>query len=198
VQRSVQEAPIAQAAKRLADSIEKKDRYTAGHSKRVAWFAARIASFLDDSTPEFCERVRIAALLHDVGKIGIGDEILKKKAALDDAEWSVMRTHPELAFEFLAQEMPSADVQEVIDGARFHHERWDGKGYPQGLRGEEIPWLARIVAVADAYDAMISTRPYRPGMGADLARKEIMRGRGTQFDPRVVDAFALAFEVVPG
>lgn len=175
----------------LAESIEKKDSYTGGHTKRVVHFALCIAKYLPLSQ-EQVERLRLGALLHDVGKIGIDDRILRKAAPLDDAEWQIMKRHPELGHSILGR---VESLKDVLGAMRFHHERWDGNGYPLGLRGEEIPFMARIVAVADAYDAMVSTRPYRKGMDPGIARDEIVRNRGTQFDPRVVDAFCQAFEV---
>ncbi len=174
----------------LAESIEKKDSYTGGHTKRVVHFALCIAKYLP-LNQEQVERLRLGALLHDVGKIGIDDSILRKAAPLDEAEWKVMKRHPELGHSILGR---VESLKDVLGAMRFHHERWDGKGYPLGLRGEEIPFMARIVAVADAYDAMVSTRPYRKGMDPGAARDEIVQNRGTQFDPRVVDAFCQAFE----
>lgn len=174
----------------LAEAIEKKDRYTGGHTKRVVYYAMCIAKYLQLSQEQI-ENIRLAAILHDVGKIGIEDKILKKQSQLDPEEWKVMQTHPELGFEILGR---VEGLKEVIAGTRYHHERWDGKGYPLGLKGEEIPLVARIVSVADTYDAMASTRPYRKGMDPKLAYEEILKHRGTQFDPMVVDAFSRAFQ----
>ena len=129
-------------------------------------------------------------MLHDLGKVEIVDEILKKTAPLDSREQLVMREHPELGFEMLGE---VRELGDVIDGVRFHHERWDGAGYPCGLKGEGIPLFARIIAVADTYDAMVSTRPYRKGLGPSVAYDEILKNAGTQFDPRVVIAFGSAF-----
>ncbi|MBY0470618.1 HD domain-containing protein [bacterium] len=173
----------------LAESIEKKDSYTGGHTKRVVFYSMCIAKYMN-LTPEQLETVRLGALLHDVGKIGIEDKILKKDAPLDKDEWKVMQTHPDLGYDIMSRVESLADV---MGGMRFHHERWDGKGYPQGLKGEEIPFLARIIAVADTYDAMVSTRPYRKGLPPKTAYDEITRYRGTQFAPDVVDAFIKAF-----
>jgi putative nucleotidyltransferase with HDIG domain len=175
----------------LAEAIEKKDRYTGGHTKRVAYYAVLIAKHLNLNA-EQSEVVRLAAVLHDVGKIGIEDRVLKKRAPLDEAEWVEMKTHPQLGFEIMSR---MEGAQEAIDGAHYHHERWDGTGYPRGLKGEEIPLTARIVSLADAYDALTSNRPYRDGVEPALAYEEILRSRGTQFDPRIVDAFIEAFHV---
>ena len=173
----------------LAESIEKKDSYTGGHTKRVVHYSMCIAKYLDLTEDEL-ERVRLGALLHDVGKIGVEDKILKKAAPLDESEWVEMMKHPDIGFSIMAR---VESLQDVIAGMRYHHERWDGKGYPLKLRGEEIPLIARIIAVADTYDAMISTRPYRKGLATSIALEEISRHGGTQFDPRVVEAFKKAF-----
>ncbi len=173
----------------LAEAIEKKDHYTGGHTKRVVHYSLCIAKYMS-LTPEQLEHVRLGALLHDVGKIGIDDSILKKQAPLNDDEWKVMQTHPGLGYDIMSR---VESLRDVMGGMHFHHERWDGKGYPRGLKGEEIPLIARIIAVADTYDAMVSTRPYRKGLDAKIAYDEIVKNRGTQFDPVVVDAFKEAF-----
>ena len=174
----------------LAESIEKKDHYTGGHTKRVVHFSLCVAKYMD-LTPEEFEQVKLGALLNDVGKIGVDDKILKKQAPLDPEEWKVMRKHPELGFDIMKR---VESLKDVMGGMRFHHERWDGKGYPLGLKGEEIPLIARIIAVADAYDAMVSTRPYRKGLPAKIAYEEILKYKGIQFDPHVVDAFIQAYQ----
>jgi HD-GYP domain-containing protein (c-di-GMP phosphodiesterase class II) len=170
--------------------MEKKDRYTGGHTKRVVHYSMCIAQFMNLNQEEL-ERVRMGAILHDVGKIGIEDKILKKDAPLDTDEWKIMQTHPQLGYEIMSR---VDGLKDVIGGMRYHHERWDGKGYPMGLKGEEIPLIARVISVADTYDAMVSTRPYRKGLPAQKAFDEIVRYSGTQFDPTVVDAFVKAFE----
>ncbi len=174
----------------LAEAIEKKDRYTGGHTKRVVYYSLCIAKYLNLSDQEL-ERIRLGALLHDVGKIGIEDKVLKKQAPLDPQEWKVMQTHPEQGYDIMGR---VESLKDVIGGMRYHHERWDGKGYPEGLKGVAIPLIARIIAVADTYDAMVSTRPYRKGLDPKVAFDEIVRHRGTQFDPSVVDAFVEAFQ----
>lgn len=174
----------------LVESIEKKDRYTGGHTKRVVYYSEEIASAMGLSHEEI-EEVRLAAVLHDVGKIGIEDKILKKTAPLDSGEWPVMRTHPELGYQILKK---VSGLRNVTDGMRFHHERFDGLGYPLGLKGESIPLMARIIAVADSYDALVSTRPYRKGIHPSEALEEIRAHAGTQFCPRVVQAFLKAFD----
>jgi HD-GYP domain-containing protein (c-di-GMP phosphodiesterase class II) len=174
----------------LAEAIEKKDRYTGGHTKRVVYYSMCIAKYMNLS-PEQLERIRLGAVLHDVGKIGIEDKILKKSAPLDKDEWEVMQKHPEIGFDIMNR---VEGLKDVVGAMRYHHERWDGKGYPLGLKGEEIPMIARVVSVADTYDAMVSTRPYRKGLDPKIAFDEITKHGGTQFDPRVVEAFIQAFK----
>jgi len=174
----------------LAEAIEKKDRYTGGHTKRVIHYSMCIAKYMN-LTEEELERVRLGAVLHDVGKIGIEDKILKKPSELNDQEWPVMKTHPELGYQIMKR---VRSLKDVIGAMRYHHERWDGKGYPLGMQGEEIPVIARIVAIADTYDAMVSTRPYRKGLDPQIAYDEIVKNSGTQFCPRTVQAFIQAFE----
>jgi HD-GYP domain-containing protein (c-di-GMP phosphodiesterase class II) len=173
----------------LAEAIEKKDRYTGGHTKRVVYYSKCIAKYMDLSHEQL-ENVHLAAILHDVGKIGVEDSILKKQAPLTKEEWVVMKSHPEQGYDIMSR---VSGLKDVIGGMRYHHERWDGKGYPIGLQGEEIPIIARIIAVADTYDAMVSTRPYRKGLDPQVAYDEIVLHSGSQFDPAVVKAFIEAF-----
>ena len=174
----------------LAEAIEKKDRYTGGHTKRVVYYSMCIAKYMD-LTAEQLERIKLGAILHDIGKIGIEDKILKKEAPLTPEEWKVMQEHPAIGHDILDG---VESLKDVIGAMKYHHERWDGKGYPLGLKGEEIPMVARVVSVADTYDAMVSTRPYRKGLDPKIAYDEIVKHRGTQFDPVVVDAFLRAFQ----
>ncbi|MFZ4714844.1 MAG: HD domain-containing phosphohydrolase [Bacteriovoracaceae bacterium] len=184
-----QEKQFLQICESMADAIGKKDKYTGGHTKRVAVFSDMIASEMELPFKELQE-LKLAAVLHDVGKIGIEDSILKKAAPLTDEEFAVMKDHPRLGYEIL-QHIES--LKNVTDGMRYHHERPDGKGYPFGLKGSEIPVIAMIISVADTFDAMISTRPYRKGLPPMVAYEEIMKHSGTQFDDVVVEAFARAF-----
>lgn len=177
-------------AELLSEFMAEKDRYTWGHTQRVVFYAEAIARRLG-LEEEQLKVLKLGALLHDIGKIGIDDRILKKPEPLTEAEWQVMQTHPELGFEILD---PIEVLRDVIGVMKYHHERWDGRGYPLRLQGEEIPLCARIVAVADTYDAMVSTRPYRKGLAPKLAYDEIVSGSGSQFDPAVVEAFVFAFE----
>lgn len=167
----------------LAGAIDAKDTYTNGHSVRVAAYSREIARRYGKSQREQ-EDIYYIGLLHDIGKIGIPDEIITKNTTLSDREYLMVKTHPQIGGDILKNisEIPYIDV-----GARWHHERYDGTGYPDGLKGEEIPEVARIIGIADAYDAMSSKRNYRAEIPQDVIRKEIIAGRGTQFDPIFAD-----------
>lgn len=167
----------------LAGTIDAKDTYTNGHSIRVAAYSREIARRYGKSQKEQ-EDIYYIGLLHDIGKIGIPDEIIAKSTRLSDREYLMVKTHPQIGGDILKNisEIPYIDV-----GARWHHERYDGTGYPDGLKGEEIPEVARIIGIADAYDAMSSRRNYRAEIPQDVIRKEIVEGRGTQFDPVFAD-----------
>lgn len=171
---------FGQTTEALADAIDAKDEYTRGHSGRVSEYALKIAqrAGMDEKT---CDEVYFAALLHDVGKIGIPDEIIHKPGKLSKREYDIMKEHPVIGSRILSviTESPYLSI-----GAHYHHERYDGKGYPDGLAGEEIPEIARIISVADAYDAMTSERSYRKPFQQDRVREELVKGIGTQFDPR--------------
>jgi putative nucleotidyltransferase with HDIG domain len=174
----------------LSRALDVRDRETEGHSQRVTRWALAIARRLGLSQAELTNLER-GALLHDVGKIGISDNILLKPGALTPDERAVMNRHPELGYEMLKQVPFLADALPIV---LYHQEMYDGSGYPRGLRGEEIPPGARVFAVADAFDAMTSTRPYRGPMSVEEAVSEIQRCSGTQFDPVVVKAFLGLFE----
>jgi putative nucleotidyltransferase with HDIG domain len=178
------EARFLEMAKQWGDSIESKDRYTQGHCERVAFFAcvlAESAGFNSRSLFWF----RIGALLHDIGKIIVPTEVLNKPGKLTDEEWTIMKRHPEAGLELVADIDFPGDIGAII---RNHHERWDGKGYPDGLQGENIPFAARILCVADVYDALTTTRSYRPGLTHARAA-EIMRSSTGQFDPQLLETF---------
>ncbi|MEW6583058.1 MAG: diguanylate cyclase [Actinomycetota bacterium] len=168
----------------LAAAVDARDPSTHAHSSTVARYAAAIAARLG-LDGDVVERVRISGLLHDVGKVGIPDSILMKPGRLTDEEWVEMRRHPEIGARIIA----SPGLADVREWVLRHHERPDGRGYPDGLAGDDIPLQARILSVADAYEAMTATRPYREALRAPVARKELVDGRGTQFDPVVVDVF---------
>ncbi|HXG11982.1 MAG TPA: HD domain-containing phosphohydrolase [Gemmataceae bacterium] len=169
----------------LAQAVELRDEYTGGHTQRVTSYAVLLAEELGLRSSEI-ELVRIGTPLHDIGKIGIDDAILRKPDRLTPEEFEIMKSHTTKGARILEQ-VP--DLHPVIPIARSHHERWDGKGYPDGLAGDNIPLLARIVAVADAFDAMTSDRPYRKGMAAEVAFAELEKQAGKQFDPRCAAAF---------
>ena len=172
-----------QVVKTLASAIDAKDRYTNGHSSRVAKYSKEIALRAGKSI-EYQDEIYFVALLHDIGKIGIPDNILNKNSKLTDEEYETIKQHPSIGVEILRNitEMPNIEI-----GAHYHHERFDGKGYPEGLAGYEIPEIARIIAVADAYDAMSSRRSYRAALPQNIVREEIVKGRGAQFDPYFAD-----------
>lgn len=163
----------------LATAIDAKDKYTRGHSARVAEYSRRIAEELGKSKEE-CDEIYYAALLHDIGKIGIPESIINKKGRLTDEEFETIKQHPVLGAKILEN---IKDSPYLSIGAHYHHERYDGRGYPDHLKGEEIPEIARIVSVADAYDAMTSLRSYRGPIPQQKVREEIVKGSGTQFDP---------------
>src|SRR5437899_3041567 len=167
-------------------AIESKDPYLKGHSARVALYAAEIASVmgLDDETIQVVSR---GAMLHDLGKLSIMDTILRKPDRLTAEEFAVIKAHPVVGERILK---PLRFLNREACAVRSHHEKFDGSGYPDGLKGEDIPLVARIVTVADVFDAVTSNRPYRTALPVDAAREEIARGRGTHFDPQVADAFA--------
>lgn len=169
----------------MAQAVELRDQYTGGHTKRVTEYSLLLAARLD-TPPEDIQLIRIGTPLHDIGKIGIDDAILRKPGKLTAAEFEVMKEHTTKGAKILEQIPELAPILPIV---RSHHERWDGKGYPDGLKGEQISRLARIVAVADAFDAMTSDRPYRKGMLADEAFEEVARQKGKQFDPVSADAF---------
>lgn len=174
---------IEQSLSTFANAIDAKDKDTNGHSGRVAVYAREIARRMKLSDSEQ-ETVYYTALLHDIGKIGIPDSILKKSGKLTEEEWTVVRSHPVIGGEILRE---FTAIPGISDGAKYHHEFYNGKGYCEGLKGEEIPLQARIIAVADAFDAMCSTRYYHSGNTAAYAREEILRCSGTQFDPKAAD-----------
>lgn len=186
---SLQDAYLA-TVRSLAAAVDAKDSYTRGHSDNVAQYAMMIAQQLGLSSEQRIA-LEMAAYLHDIGKIGIREEILLKPGRLTDAEYLQMKHHPLIGANILR---PVAFPWPIAPVVRHHHEHYDGSGYPAGLKGEEIPLLARILTVADAFEAMISDRPYRKGRSVEEASAELMRCRGRHFDPRIVDAFVAALE----
>jgi putative nucleotidyltransferase with HDIG domain len=182
--KQLEEAYI-EAILALANAIAARHAYTADHSVRLTEWAVATAKELGCAEEEI-EALRWAALLHDLGKIGVPDELLLKPGPLTEEEWTVMKRHPEIGARIVAPVKKLSAAASII---RAHHERWDGTGYPDGLKGEEIPLGARILAVVDAYGAMIDERSYRPAKSPEEAVTELKRCAGTQFDPQVVEAF---------
>ena len=174
----------------LASAIDAKDRYTSGHSQRVADYAVRLAQKLG-KPEDFRQILYYAGLLHDVGKMRVPDSVINKPGKLTDEEFEQIKTHPVSGYHILRGIHKD---ERIAYGARYHHERYDGKGYPNGLAGEDIPEIARIIAVADAYDAMASERSYRTILQQNVIREEIKKGRGTQFNPQVADAMLLIMD----
>lgn len=168
-----------EVAKALVGTIDAKDKYTKGHSLRVAEYSVKLAERLGKDK-EYCDNLYITALLHDIGKIGIPDSIINKPGKLSVEEYDVIKSHPVIGSKILSS---ITSIPDMHVGAHWHHERWDGKGYPDGLKAEEIPEIARIIGVADAYDAMTSNRSYRNYMIQSKARSEIEQFAGSQFDP---------------
>lgn len=169
----------------IADATDEKDAYSLGHTERVSFYARCIATEITTSLLDERE-FKYSLLLHDLGKIGIAEELLKKVGRLSEAEWETLKSHSEIGARLLSR---VRFLGPALASVRSHHERFDGKGYPDGLRGAEIPLPARIIAVADAFEAMTSDRPYRSGLSAEDARDQIVANAGTQFDPDVVAAF---------
>ena len=172
-----------QIVKALSGAIDAKDTYTNGHSTRVADYSKEIARRAGYSEG-IQNDIYMMGLLHDVGKIGVPDAIINKPAKLSDEEYSIIQNHPVMGAKILKN---ITEFPKLVTGARWHHERYDGKGYPDGLCGEEIPKEARIIAVADAYDAMSSRRSYRDELPQDKVRSEVEKGKGTQFDPEFAE-----------
>lgn len=167
----------------IANTVDAKDERTSQHSYRVSEYAYLMGKELG-MTEEECRNLRNAARMHDIGKIGVPDVILNKPARLTDEEYKVMKSHTLIGADIMRD---FTLLNNVVDGALYHHERYDGKGYPAGLKGEEIPYYGRIIGVADAFDAMTANRVYRKQMDFDYVLNEMRKGRGTQFDPKMVD-----------
>lgn len=171
--------------KSIAQALDARDEYTHGHSLRVTLYSLALAKHLNIDD-ELLEEIEITGLLHDIGKIAIPDRILLKPAKLTDEEFAIIKTHPELG-EKLVEGIEKLKL--ISSWLKSHHERYDGKGYPEGLAGEQIPLSSRIIALADTYDAMTSTRAYRSALPHDAAMQEIKRCSGSQFDPKLAELF---------
>jgi HD-GYP domain-containing protein (c-di-GMP phosphodiesterase class II) len=176
----------------LTSAIDAKDTYTCGHSDRVARIAVRLGQELGCDTTTI-KTLYLSGLLHDIGKIGVKDDVLRKPGTLTPEEFAHIKLHPEIGYRILVD---LKNLQHVLPAVRHHHEAWSGHGYPQGLAGEAIPFTARVIAVADAYDAMFSNRPYRPGLPDAKVLGILRDGAGTQWDANVVDALMRAIDDV--
>lgn len=174
-----------QAARTILKALDAKDSYTFGHSMRVAYFSL-VTGTEAGLSPEEMHELELSAIFHDIGKIGTPDAVLNKPSRLSEEEFQIMKQHPEKSYEIL-QDYPG--FEKIAANARFHHERFDGKGYPLGLKGDGIPTAARIILIADTFDAMTSTRPYRKGLPYEVAFEELVQFSGTQFDPHLVRMF---------
>jgi diguanylate cyclase (GGDEF)-like protein/putative nucleotidyltransferase with HDIG domain len=177
----------------LAAAVDAKDHYAYNHSQKVREYAVALAKSLD-LAPVDIARVSTCALLHDIGKISISDEILNKAGKLNDEEWEVIKSHPRLGADIISH-IPQLTF--CLTGILYHHERYDGSGYPSGLKGEAIPLDARILCIVDAFAAMTSARPYRDAFPYEEALEELKRGAGKQFDPNLVKAFISAAKAIP-
>jgi putative nucleotidyltransferase with HDIG domain len=174
----------------LAETIESKDAFMLGHARRTAYYAALLVDRLNLST-DLREQVRITAFLHDIGKVGVPEELLAKPGPLDGEELEVVEGHTDVGARIV---QPLGMGSEVAEAILHHHERWDGRGYPHGLEGDTIPLAARVVSLADAFDAMTCARPYRPALDREKALAEVRRCAGSQFDPELAKEFSALME----
>jgi len=169
----------------IVSRVEAKDTYVYGHSKKVNVYAVALAKKIGLSSDEV-SALSAAALLHDIGKVGIPDKVLNKKEKLNKKDWEAIKAHPKLGANIVGN-IPK--LASAVNSILYHHERWDGSGYPKGLKGEEIPLKARILAIAESFEAMTSHLPYRRALSLDEALKELRQGAGLQFDPKLVEVF---------
>nr|WP_275299047.1 HD-GYP domain-containing protein [Clostridium sp. YIM B02500] len=167
----------------MVATLEAKDFYTYGHSTRVADMAYKLGEVLGMTTEEL-ELIHIAGDLHDIGKIGVPDNILNKPDSLEVGEWELMKNHPYIGYNILSKTSTFEDISRIV---LYHHERWDGKGYPKGLKEEEIPFASRILAVCDSIDAMKSDRPYRKSISDELCKDEIKKNKGIIYDSKIAE-----------
>jgi hypothetical protein len=174
----------------IASAIDARDEYTGGHSERVGFYAQLLAREVASEymlSEEDVLRIHYIGLIHDIGKIGVAESVLNKAGKLTDEEFSLMKRHTEIGYEMISS--LGNEIEGVLDGIRSHHERYDGNGYPDGLKGEEIPLVARILCLADSYDAMTSNRVYRKRLTSEEVRSELVTCSGTQFDPKLSEVF---------
>ena len=170
----------------LASAIDAKDKYTKDHSSSVSRYSVALARAINLPEKEI-ERIKLGALLHDIGKIGIPEDVLTKPSKLTDEEFKIIQQHPTIGVEKILE--PNPLLHDLIPIVKYHHEQWNGKGYPSNLQGEDIPLAARIVAIADTYHALISDRPYRKGMTVEKACSILEEGAGIQWDKELVRQF---------
>jgi HD-GYP domain-containing protein (c-di-GMP phosphodiesterase class II) len=199
-QLSVSQQPdvvIVRAACVALQSLKLKDEYTYGHSMRVGAYAAELGKDFGFE-PKGVERLRVAAAAHDLGKIGIEDAVLQKPGKLTELEYQVMKSHPVLGATVLHAFEPHVFVETINLAILYHHERFDAKGYPKGLKGDAIPLFARLISIADTYDAMTTTRVYRKALPIETAIEEVKKNAGTQFDPALVEVFLRSVPKWPG
>lgn len=190
---SATEKKNIEIAMAFTEALDAKDRYTAGHSRRVMEYSLRLGLALGFSENENA-RLEMSALLHDIGKIGIPDRILQKHEKLSGEDYVIIKRHPEIGAKILKS---IGAFNGMVPPVYYHHERYDGHGYPQGLRGGQIPLAARIIAIADSFDAMTSGRSYRNALSFDLALAELEASRGIQLDPQLTDAFIELLRAAP-
>ena len=182
--QQAQQSGFLTSIQALMGALEARDLYTRGHSERVRAWTIRICRQLGISESQI-ENISLGACLHDIGKVGIRDAILEKAGPLSTEEWQIMRSHSIVGVEILS---PIQMLQPILPIIRGHHERWDGKGYPDGIQGQSIPLGSRVIAVADTYDALVTDRPYRKGFSRGKAREILKMGSGAQWDAEIVDA----------
>ena len=185
-EQNIEDSKISEIATSLAGAIDAKDPYTKGHSTSVSHFSEALARAINLPENEV-QRIKLGALLHDVGKIGVPENILKKEGPLSIDEWNIMKQHPIIGAEKVL--FPNASLRDLIPIVKYHHERIDGKGYPEGLTNGDIPLAAKIVAIADTYHALVSDRPYRKGLNIETALSILKEGAGTQWDENLVRTF---------
>ena len=183
-----QEKLMLSLIRALSSALDARDPHTKGHSERVSQLALLMAQKIE-MEQEQQEILQQAALLHDVGKIGIRDNVLLDTGPLDEEKWQIMKSHPVIGAQIIQQIEPRSVMEKIYDGVMYHQEKYDGSGYPCGLRGKEIPQVARIIAIADAFDAITSDRPYRKGKSSQEALEEIKKCAGKHFDPQLVEVF---------
>ncbi|TKC15341.1 HD-GYP domain-containing protein [Robertmurraya kyonggiensis] len=176
----------------LANALNSRDPYTRHHSEKVSKYGLEIAKEMELSA-ELCDVIRIGGLLHDIGKIGIPEDILTKKGKLTEEEYNIIKSHTRIGYKII-QHISNFAENGVLDIVLYHHERYDGRGYPSGLKGKEIPLVARIIAVADTFDAMTSNRVYRKKLDFNSTLNTLQQNKGTQFDPEIVDVLLRVLE----